>query len=174
MSDKETEKKSKISDEIRRIAGVVEQEAKLEEVSGRKTFVSDTAFEKTLPEGHTIKQYEDCFDHVDNFVAGSNLAFGKLAGDAIARGEFNQDEDLKTLNMHIPIWNKNFIESCYTDVITRTNVNPQNKDEKITTTKHGEIRTAVKLNATQNRGQLKQVRSEISELAAEAAAKLNK
>ena len=175
MSEQATEKKSKIASEILRISAVIDNDMTLSDTNGRKGYtLTDETFVKTLPEGQTVDQYRAMGEHLDNVVAGSNHAFGVRAGKDIAACNFNKDEDLETLDMHMPLWGKNFIESTYTKELVRTNVNPQNKEEKIVTTKHGDIRTALKMNASQNRGQLKHVRNEVSDMAADAFAKANK
>lgn len=171
----EEKKAYKISDEIIRIAEIVEKDLHLTgEKGSQKIEAKEDTFEKTLPEGHTIEMYQAFGKHLDNFAAGSTRAIGNFATKQIAKGNGNDNDGIVTLDATIGMWDKNALEATYTKEITRTNVNPQNKDEKITTTKHGEMRVAMKMNATANRGAFKAVRSEVSDLAAEAFAKMNK
>lgn len=175
MSDNVTEKKSKISEEILRIADIVQKDLSIEEKGSTKVIVAkDDTFEKTLPEGQTVEMYKSFGEHLDNFAAGSTKAIGSFATEQVAKGVFNEADGVQSLDASISMWGKNHLEATYTKEITRVNVNPKNPEERVTTTKHGDMRVALKMNATANRGSFKAVRHEVADMASEAFAKSNK
>lgn len=177
MSDTKTEVKSKIRPEIERIASMVEADLFVGEdkVVGLVAKEGEAnVFERSLPENVTIEQCRAVGEHIDNFASAAGLAFGRFATEQVAKGVYSEKDGRQYLDVEIPLWDKNNLGISYTKEKVHVGKNPKNPDETITTTKQGDMRIALNMNADANRGQLKHVKNAVNDLAAEAFGAINK
>lgn len=170
-----SEQKSKISSEVQALTDIWDKAISIVEDSGKfSAIAAEKTFAENLPEGQTIEQYEAMGKHLDNTASAVANAFGRIATRAAAKGQINKVDDRNVIDFETALWGKNKLGIAYTQEKTDVTRNPKKPDETITTTKHGDMRISLEMNADANRGQLKAVKNEINDLAAEAFAAVNK
>lgn len=170
-----SEQKSKINAQVQSLTEIWEKAIEVTETNGKwaATAAEDT-FANNLPEGQTIEQYKAMGEHIDNTVSAVANAYGRIATKAVAEGKCVEADGRRTLDLEAVLWGKNRLNVAYTAEKTNVTKNPRNPEEIITTVKHGDMRVQLEMNADANRGQLKAVKQEINDLAAEAFAAGNK
>lgn len=104
MSEKQPEKKSKISPEVKTLSERIKEHLKID--GGAISDGEETAYAATLPNNLTMELVRTVEDHNKVFIPAAKLALGQMANEAIAK-----DENLQTVHGKIAFGATNEIRS---------------------------------------------------------------
>lgn len=155
MSDKE------VSQTVKDLAAKIKAELSIDSKTGHVD-AKDGIWESTLPEGITKAQVKEVFEHAQNFTAGTYLAVGELAVDAMKK-----NSKLDTVDCEVKMHGHDKLHVSIER--QRTFFNPANKDEQIV--KHGAGKVNLQCMAGRSVGEMKKAMQYISSIAKEQLAK---
>lgn len=144
---------SKINDNVRLIADALAKNAQVDNSSGDVVFEKG-AWETTLPEGVDAGAVKAVHEARDNFIAGVSLALGELGAKAS-----KENPELTQVSTATQFFKDDLTAKV---LRSRTSVNPAKPGETIT--KQGASSSNYTARGGKNSGQLKVVRTAVSEL----------
>lgn len=115
-------------------------------------------YEATLPEGKTMEDLKWSLDHRDIVVAAAGLAVGELAVDY-----FKANPDAQQVSMSMPVHKDNI-----NIVVQRSKEIPAGPLNSEAKTVYGSLRASYVANGAVNRGELKKVKTHLTQIATAA------